>query len=88
MTLTELLVLLEQDQELLDKLHELELLSAPLDRDYHTDEAELARVARTLYRELDVNGPGIEVILHMRQQILALQRQMAQLVARLTAEPH
>lgn len=49
------------------------------------DEEQLAlqRSARRLRAELGINAAGVEVILRMRQQMLALQAQMAQLEAEL-----
>ena len=49
------------------------------------DEEELAlqRSARRLRAELGINAAGVEVILRMRRQMLALQAQMAQLEAEL-----
>ncbi len=48
----------------------------------HEDEAlspehlEIARVAQTLLRELEVNYPGVEVVLRMRAELMATRRQM------------
>ena len=44
------------------------------------EEAEELRVARTLSEELEVNTPGVEIILHMRRRHLELQREMDELV--------
>jgi len=78
---TELLLeLLEGDRQLLRQLHDSGLV--PLDdsalRPEHT---ETARVARTLVRELEVNWPGVEIILRMRAELVATRRQVAELVA-------
>jgi DNA-binding transcriptional MerR regulator len=45
----------------------------------------ITRLERTLrlFRELEVNKEGIEVILHMRQQLKKLRRQQVQLNSRL-----
>ena len=40
-------------------------------------------VARVLYRELEVNPAGVEIILHMRHQILSLRKQMEEVLLRL-----
>ncbi len=42
------------------------------------DEAEELRVAALLVRELDVNAAGVEVILHMRRRLVALEHRSAE----------
>lgn len=42
---------------------------------------EAARVARTLVHELEVNWAGVEVVLHMRSQLVATRRQVDELAA-------
>jgi len=44
------------------------------------DQVALALVARTLVRELDVNWPGVEIILRMRGDLLESRRTLAALV--------
>lgn len=78
----DLLSVLEQDRRFLEQLLEAGVVAQPLERAYTEQEAEEVRVARVLVRELDVNLNGVEVILHMRQQILGLRQQMEALVAR------
>ena len=85
MILRELLIVIGDDREVVEMLHEAGVLTGPVERDYSDDEAELARVARTLLRELEVNLAGVEVILRMRDEIVALRRQMAELIERLQA---
>lgn len=77
-----LLELLQQDQELLDLLFELELLRRDVES-YADEDVECALVARTLVRELEVNGPGVEIILRMRSELLATRRQVAELLGQL-----
>jgi hypothetical protein len=42
---------------------------------------ETARVVRTLVQELEVNWAGVEVVLHMRSQLVATRRQVDELAA-------
>ncbi|MBI3000426.1 MAG: MerR family transcriptional regulator [Deltaproteobacteria bacterium] len=42
---------------------------------YPLDQVDRVRVARTLIKEMGVNLEGAEVALHMREQMLAMQRQ-------------
>ena len=59
-------------------LDDVEVISsADLDR---------ARVTALLTEELDVNLPGAEVILHMRDDMIAMQRQFEEILADLVGE--
>jgi hypothetical protein len=40
---------------------------------------ETVRVAQTLVHELEVNWAGVEVVLHMRSQLVATRRQVGEL---------
>jgi MerR family transcriptional regulator/heat shock protein HspR len=42
---------------------------------YAADQVERIRVANLLIREMGVNLEGAEVVLHMREQMIAMQRQ-------------
>ena len=83
-SLTVLLQMLEGDREVLDLLAERELL--PKDADsFAGEEVEWALVARTLLRELEVNPPGVEIILRLRSENLAIRRQVTELIQQLRA---
>jgi hypothetical protein len=82
--LRELLVVVGDDRELVELLLEAGVLPPPIERDYSDSEAEQARVARVLLRDLDVNLPGVEVILRMRDEMLALRQQMTELLTKVT----
>ncbi|MFQ5665292.1 MAG: chaperone modulator CbpM [Candidatus Binatia bacterium] len=49
-------------------------------------DADRVRVALLLAGELDVNWPGVEVIIHMRDSMLAMQRQFAEILDALVEE--
>lgn len=49
-------------------------------------DAERLRVISVLMREMDVNLPGVEVILHMREELMSLRRQFDQVVQTLVQE--
>ena len=49
-------------------------------------ELERARVIALLTQELEVNLPGAEVILHMRDEMIAMQRQFEEIIAGLIDE--
>jgi hypothetical protein len=78
LSLDELLGLLDHDRELLEQLFDAEIL--PRGDSFADEEAEHARVARTLVRELEVNWPGVEIILRLRSELIATRCQVADLV--------
>lgn len=49
-------------------------------------DAERLRVISVLMREMDVNLAGVEVILHMREELMSLRRQFDEVVQTLVAE--
>lgn len=52
---------------------------------YPLDQVDRVRVARLLIEEMGVNLEGAEVALHMRDQMIAMQRQLIDLLRRLRA---
>lgn len=44
------------------------------------DQVDRIRVARVLIDEMGVNLEGTEVVLHMREQMIAMQRQVTELI--------
>lgn len=51
-----------------------------------SDDVERVRVAALLTGELDVNFPGLEVIMHMRDSMLAMQQQFSDILDALVQE--
>ena len=51
-----------------------------------SEDAERARVARLLTGEMDVNLPGVEVIINMRESMLAMQQQFSEILDALVEE--
>jgi DNA-binding transcriptional MerR regulator len=47
---------------------------------YSRDQVDRVRVARLLIEEMGVNLEGAEVALHMREQMIAMQRQFTELL--------
>ena len=80
LTLVELLALLGEEPAFVEMLQAEGLLRSPLEREYSEEEADEARVARLLLRELEVNMAGVAVILHMRRQMLALRGQVLEVL--------
>ena len=50
------------------------------------DDAERVRLVVMLTGELDVNLPGVEVIMHMRDSMLAMQQQFSEILDALVEE--
>ena len=78
-TQAELEALLEDDHELLGKLIEHDLLR-PGTSEFTPEDVATVFVARTLVRELEVNWPGVEIIVRLRAELLATRRQMASFI--------
>ena len=81
---TEVLAELHVDPEFLHTLEEGELIhlkrSSEGDLVMSADDVERARLVMLLTAELDVNLPGVEVIMHMRDSMLAMQRQFSEIL--------
>jgi hypothetical protein len=78
-TYQHLLELVEGDQELIARLVEEGEIVRRDDGDVVTLDVERVLVARTLYRELEVDWAGIEVILRLRDELAAARRRLAEL---------
>lgn len=77
---TRLLFLLHDDLELLERLCDAQLLPRGAQR-YTLADAETARVVGTLVHELEVNWSGVEIVLRLRQELIATRRQVGDLLA-------
>jgi hypothetical protein len=74
---------LRGDEDLLSRLDELGLVERRAEG-YLPEEVERALVSYTLVRELGINWEGVEVILRLREELLATHRQVARLLGLLT----
>ncbi len=67
------------DAELVNTLVQAEVIHVEYDPEGEAlisqQDAERLRLVQVLTRELDVNLAGVEVILHMREDMLAMQKQ-------------
>ena len=59
---------------LLEKEKVIEPVVQRKQKRYPLDQVDRVRVAHVLYREMQVNLEGVEVALHMREQMIAMQR--------------
>jgi hypothetical protein len=85
-TYQRLLELVEGDQDLIDHLVDEGLIERR-EHDRVMVDVDVVLVARTLWRDLDVEWPGIEVILRLRAELVAARRRIAELEAELSGEP-
>ena len=85
-TYQRLLDLVEGDRDLIDHLIDEGLIDCR-EHDRVIVDVDVVLVARTLWRDLDVEWPGIEVILRLRDELAAARRRIAELEAKLASEP-
>ncbi|PIY22327.1 MAG: hypothetical protein COZ11_13135 [Deltaproteobacteria bacterium CG_4_10_14_3_um_filter_51_14] len=78
------------DRDFLDELEREEIICPGCEQGDVTtlspDEIEKALFARTLVEEMEVNLPGVEVILRMREQMLEMRRQFDQILEDLASQ--
>jgi MerR family transcriptional regulator, heat shock protein HspR len=70
-------------QEFIDHLEREHIIEPVMRRRlkfYSRDQLDRVRVARLLMEEMGVNLEGAEVVLHMREQMIAMQRQFNELL--------
>ena|SRR5215813_10512567 len=65
----------------LEQEHVITSVTRNREKLYPLDQVDRIRVAQNLMGELGVNLEGVEVALHMREQILIMRRQLARMVA-------
>ncbi len=79
-SVTEVLELFEVEEKFLNELETEEIVCAACDpgrpsRQYDVHQLEKLRIAKLLMEDMEVNLPGVEVILQMRQNMLEMRRQ-------------
>ena len=66
--------------DILEREHIIEPITRRKLKVYSPDQVERVRVAHLLIEEMGVNLEGAEVALHMREQMIAMQRQFDELL--------
>lgn len=79
------------DESFLETLEAEELVTAIEvesyeEKVYPPDQLERMRIIHTLMHELDVNLPGVEVVLTMRENMILMERQFQQIISTLVQE--
>ena len=83
--ITEIVEQFQIDRGFLDELEEEEII-CPTCREnskeklFSSVDLERLRLARILFEEMDVNLPGIEVILQMRQNLMDMRKQFDEIL--------
>jgi hypothetical protein len=85
-TYQRLVELVEGDTDLIDHLVDEGIVECR-ENDRVIVDVDVVLVARTLWRDLDVDWPGIDVILRMHKELAAARRRIAELEAKLAREP-
>lgn len=84
--ITEVVEMCGVDREFVVRLEEEQVIE-PVVRSnakyYPRDQVERVRIARLLMHEMGVNLEGAEVALHMREQMIAMQRQFKEILRKL-----
>ena len=87
--ITEVTKLYGVDVKFVKRLEQENIISPIVRRSekyYPLDQVDRIRVARLLIEEMGVNLAGAEVALHMREQMVAMQRQFNELLRLLGSE--
>jgi MerR family transcriptional regulator/heat shock protein HspR len=90
-TIDEVLESLQITKELLVDLEKEQIVCSTYVETEHTnvftrDDVEKIRVIKTMVEDLGVNLPGVEVILHMRQEMIAMRKQFNQILDHIARE--
>jgi hypothetical protein len=72
--------LLADDRELYEQLCDAGFVPRS-EGELSVDHLETARIVRTLVQELEVNWPGVEVVLRLRTELVETRRQVHELSA-------
>ena len=89
-TVTEALEFFEVDEKFLKILEEESIVCPTCENDdlparkFSTTEIEKLRVAKMLMEELEVNLPGVEIILQMRHNMIEMRKQFDAILADLS----
>lgn len=88
--LEEVLRDLEVDREFVHVLEMEEIihpkLSSEGEKIFSAEDVERVRLAHVLMHDLEINLAGVEVVLHLREELLAVQRQFAEILEQLVEE--
>lgn len=87
--ITEVIKICGVGEEFVLRLEQENVISSIIRRErklYPLDQVDRVRVAHLLIEEMGVNLEGVEVALHMREQMIAMQRQFNEILRLLGRE--
>jgi MerR family transcriptional regulator/heat shock protein HspR len=92
-TIEEAVAVLKMERDFLEELEREEIICPTCTEDVPEKslsayELEKAYLARLLMEEMDVNLPGVEVILRMRENMLSMRRQFDRILDDISREIH
>jgi MerR family transcriptional regulator/heat shock protein HspR len=79
-SITEIVNRFQVDQDLIEELEKEEIICSICPegytvRHYSAPDMDKVRIARILMEDMDVNMPGVEIILRMRQSMIEMRNQ-------------
>lgn len=79
-TTAEIMEMFQVDEDLIFRLEREEIICPECSGDdplkhFSSSEIEKLRIARMLIEDMDVNLPGVEIILRMRESMISMRRQ-------------
>ena len=79
-SITEIVDRFQVDQDLVEELEKEEIICSICPeghavRHYSAPDMDKVRIARILMEDMDVNMPGVEIILRMRQSMIEMRKQ-------------
>ncbi len=79
-TIKEVTRIFQVDEQFISRLEQEEIVCSvcaenPSDRLFSSEELEKLRLAKILMEEMDVNLPGVEIILNMRRNMFDMRKQ-------------
>jgi len=90
-TTTEIMEILHVDEDLIISLEREDIICPECSGDeslkhFSNYEVEKLRVAKMLIEDMDVNLPGVEIILRMRESMINMRRQFDDILEDLTVQ--
>jgi MerR family transcriptional regulator/heat shock protein HspR len=90
-TTTEIMEIFQVNEDLIITLEKEEIICPECSGDgalkhFSQNEIEKLRIARMLIEDMDVNLPGVEIILRMRESLINMRRQFDDILEDLSGE--
>ena len=84
-TINEVIQIIEVDEKFINDLEKEEIVCPTYAKgrtvkQYSTSDLDRLRFAKSLMEDMEVNLPGIEIILRMRQEIIDMRRQFDEIL--------